>query len=48
MIAWAVTIFYAIGIAAAIEAIMTARTAQGAIAWSISNDLYPLDLPATR
>ncbi len=35
MISWIVTAFYVLGIAAAVEAIMTTRTAQGAIAWSV-------------
>jgi cardiolipin synthase len=47
MIAWVVTIFYVLGVAAAIEAIMTARTAQGAIAWSVSLVMMPfVALPA--
>ncbi len=47
MTAWIVTIFYVLGFAAAIEAIMTARTATGATAWSISLVLFPfVALPA--
>ena len=47
MIAWIVTAFYVLGIAAAVEAIMTARTAQGAIAWSVSLVSMPfVALPA--
>jgi cardiolipin synthase A/B len=36
MLTWIVAAFYVSGIVAAIEAIMTARTAQGAIAWAVS------------
>jgi cardiolipin synthase len=36
MIAAIVTIFYVLGIVGAIDAIMTARTAQGAVAWSVA------------
>ena len=47
MTAWIVTIFYLLGFAAAIEAIMTARTATGATAWSISLVSFPfVALPA--
>jgi cardiolipin synthase len=47
MITWIVTAFYVLGIAAAVEAIMTARTAQGAIAWSVSLVSMPfVALPA--
>ena len=47
MIAWIVTAFYVLGVAAAVEAIMTARTAQGAIAWSVSLVSMPfVALPA--
>ena len=47
MIAWIVTAFYVLGIAAAAEAIMTARTAPGAIAWSVSLVSFPfVALPA--
>lgn len=47
MIAFIVTAFYLLGILAAIEAVMTARTAQGAIAWSVSLVSFPfVALPA--
>ena len=47
MIAAITTVFYLAGIVAAIEAIMTARTAQGAIAWSVSLASFPfVALPA--
>lgn len=47
MIAAITTVFYLAGIVAAIEAIMTARTAQGAIAWSVSLVSFPfVALPA--
>jgi cardiolipin synthase len=36
MTAWIVSAFYLLGVVAAVEAIMTGRTAQGAIAWSVS------------
>jgi len=41
MIAWLATVFYVFGVLAAIEAIMTVRTAQGAIAWSVSLVTFP-------
>ena len=41
MIALIVTIFYVLGIISAIHAIMTARTAPGAIAWSVSLVSFP-------
>ena len=47
MVAAIVTIFYIGGILAAIEAVMTARTAQGAVAWSVSLVSFPfVALPA--
>lgn len=47
MIAAIATVFYLAGIVAAIEAIMTARTSQGAIAWSVSLVSFPfVALPA--
>ncbi len=47
MIAALVTAFYVCGIVAAIEAIMTARTPQGAVAWSVSLVSFPFAaLPA--
>ena len=47
MIAGIVTVFYVLGIAAAVEAIMTVRTPQGAIAWSVSLVSMPfIALPA--
>jgi cardiolipin synthase len=47
MVAAIVTIFYIGGIIAAIEAVMTARTAQGAVAWSVSLVSFPfVALPA--
>jgi cardiolipin synthase len=47
MIAAITTAFYVFGIIAAIEAIMTVRTAQGAIAWSVSLVTFPfVALPA--
>ena len=47
MIAAITTVFYLAGIVAAVEAIMTARTAQGAIAWSVSLVSFPfVALPA--
>jgi cardiolipin synthase len=47
MIAAITTVFYLAGIVAAIEAIMTARTAQGAVAWSVSLVSFPfIALPA--
>ncbi|HSQ69157.1 MAG TPA: cardiolipin synthase [Steroidobacteraceae bacterium] len=36
MIAWIVTAFYVAGVIAAIDAVMTVRTAQGAVAWAVS------------
>ena len=41
MIAAIVTAFYIAGILAAIDAIMTARTPQGAVAWSVSLVTFP-------
>ncbi|HET6565291.1 MAG TPA: cardiolipin synthase [Xanthomonadales bacterium] len=41
MIAFLVTAFYAAGIIAAIDAVMTVRTSQGAIAWSVSLVSFP-------
>jgi cardiolipin synthase len=41
MIAAIVTIFYVLGIVGAIDAIMTARTAQGAVAWSVALVSFP-------
>jgi len=41
MIAAITTVFYLVGILAAVEAVMTARTAQGAIAWSVSLVSFP-------
>jgi cardiolipin synthase len=47
MIAAIMTGFYVLGIAAAVEAVMTVRTAQGAIAWSVSLVTFPfIALPA--
>lgn len=47
MVALIVTLFYIGGIVAAIEAVMTARTSQGAVAWSISLVTMPfVALPA--
>jgi cardiolipin synthase len=47
MIAAIVTAFYIGGVLAAIEAVMTARTAQGAVAWSVSLVSFPfVALPA--
>jgi len=47
MIATIATLFYLAGILAAVEAVMTARTAQGAIAWSVSLVSFPfVALPA--
>jgi cardiolipin synthase len=47
MIAFIVTIFYIGGIVAAVEAVMTVRTAQGAVAWSVSLVSFPfVALPA--
>jgi len=40
-IAWVAMGFYLFGIVAAIDAVMTARTAQGAIAWSVSLVSFP-------
>ena len=42
MLAWIVTAFYVAGIIAAIHAIMTTRTAPGAIAWSVSLVSMPM------
>ena len=42
MLAWIVTAFYVAGIIAAIHAIMTTRTAPGAIAWSVSLISMPM------
>ena len=36
MIAWIVTAFYVAGVIAAIDAVMTVRTSQGAVAWAVS------------
>ena len=41
MIAFIVSAFYVAGIIAAIESVMTVRTAQGAIAWSVSLVSFP-------
>jgi len=41
MIASIVTIFYLLGIISAIDAIMTARTPQGAVAWSVALVSFP-------
>ena len=41
MIALVVTIFYVLGIVSAIDAIMTARTSQGAVAWSVALVSFP-------
>ncbi|MGD1991109.1 MAG: cardiolipin synthase [Chromatiales bacterium] len=41
MIASIVTIFYVLGIISAIDAIMTARTPQGAVAWSVALVSFP-------
>jgi cardiolipin synthase A/B len=47
MLALIAAAFYTLGILAAIEAVMTTRTAQGAIAWSVSLVSFPfLALPA--
>jgi len=47
MIAAITTVFYLAGILAAVEAVMTARTAQGAIAWSVALVAFPfVALPA--
>jgi cardiolipin synthase len=47
MIAFIVALFYVGGIAAAMHAVMTVRTAQGAIAWSVSLVSFPfVALPA--
>ncbi len=47
MIAFIVALFYAGGIAAAMHAVMTVRTAQGAVAWSVSLVSFPfVALPA--
>ncbi|HEY7775064.1 MAG TPA: PLDc N-terminal domain-containing protein, partial [Kineobactrum sp.] len=41
VIAVAVVLFYILGIVSAIEAIINVRTAQGAIAWTISLLTFP-------
>lgn len=41
LIAFIVTAFYMAGVVAAIEAVMTVRTAQGAVAWSVSLVSFP-------
>jgi len=41
MIAFLVTAFYVVGILSAMHAAMTARTAQGAVAWSVSLVSFP-------
>lgn len=41
MIAYVVTAFYIFGILSAVHAVMTVRTAQGAIAWSVSLVSFP-------
>ena len=47
MLAWVVAAFYLFGILAAIDAVMNTRTAQGAVAWSLSLVAVPfLALPA--
>jgi len=47
VIAAIVTVFYVAGIVAAVDAIMTVRTPQGAIAWSVSLVAFPfVALPA--
>ena len=47
MITFIVAVFYIGGILAAVEAVMTTRTAQGAVAWSVSLVTFPfVALPA--
>ena len=41
MIAAIVTVFYVAGIVAAVDAIMTVRTSQGAVAWSVALIAFP-------
>lgn len=41
-IGWVVTIFYVLGIISAVQAIMTVRTPQGALAWSLSLVTVPV------
>lgn len=36
MIAFIITVFYVAGVIAAIDAVMTVRTSQGCIAWSVT------------
>ena len=42
MIALLVTAFYVAGIIAAVHAVMTVRTSQGAVAWSVSLISFPM------
>ncbi len=47
MLIWIVVIFHTVGFFSSIHAIMSARTAQGSIAWSISLNTFPyLAVPA--
>jgi len=47
MIGFIVTVFYIAGVVCAVHAIMTARTAQGAVAWSIGLVSFPfMGVPA--
>ena len=47
IISFIVTVFYIGGFLAAVEAVMTTRTAQGAVAWSVSLVTFPfISLPA--
>ena len=41
MIAAIFTVFYVLGIVSAVEAIMSARTPQGAVAWSVALVSFP-------
>ena len=41
MIAFIVTAFYVVGFLSAIHAALTARTAQGAVAWTVSLVSFP-------
>ena len=41
MIAAIVALFYVLGIVSAIDAIMSARTPQGAVAWSVALVSFP-------
>lgn len=47
MIASIVVLFHVLGAISSVQAIMTARTSQGAIAWAVSLNTFPyVEVPA--